>query len=87
LIAINTVKRWVPETTIMSDMVVKFATTTFSKLTHSNNANSNGDNHAVTPVTYAYLPEITTPANQEAVQQYVELLFALSVREPRLLNE
>jgi symplekin len=85
LIAINTVKRWVPDTSVMSDMVLAFAQDTFIKLTQSDEAEPKSE---AVPVTYTYLPEtISLPASQETVQQYSELLFALSVRESQLLDQ
>lgn len=78
-------KRWVPDTNVMSDMVLTFAQSTFLKLTQPEDT----DNKSETlPVAYTYLPEtIPLPASQEIVQQYSELLFALSVRESQLLDQ
>lgn len=69
----------------MSDMVLAFAQNTFLKLTQSDETEPKLE---AVPVAYTYLPEtLPLPANQEIVQQYSELLFALSVRESQLLDQ
>jgi hypothetical protein len=69
----------------MSDMVMRFAGDTFLKLTNTDSTEAISDTE---PVPYTYLPEtISLPASQEMVQQHSELLFALSVREPQLLDQ
>jgi hypothetical protein len=66
-------------------MVLAFAKQTFGKLTQDRAA-SNDTKTSFSD--YSYLPNnITLPLSQEVIQQYVELLFALSVREPQLLGE
>ena len=67
-------------------MVLAFAKTTFAKLKRPSDSPETKPD--LDERSYTYLPqEVPQPANQELVQQYVELLFALSVREPRLLDE
>lgn len=70
----------------MSEAVLSFAQSTFQRL-----AQTTGDDIKMSnasSVHYTYLPEtLPLPVTQELVQQYVELMFALSVRETHLLEE
>lgn len=70
----------------MSDMVLSFAKSTFSKLKRPSDSDDSKTEADVPK--YTYLPQqLPQPTSQELVQQHVELLFALSVREPQLLDE
>lgn len=71
----------------MSDMVLEFAKATFARLKTPSDTEE-GTKGDADERSYTYLPKtLPEPASQELVQQYVELLFALSVREPSLLVE
>lgn len=68
----------------MSDIVIHFAQNTIRKMAGQDV--SSGLDDMTYP--YTYLPASPpSPLPQEVVQQYVELFFALSVREGDLLKE
>ena len=89
--AIITVKRWVPDVEPMNTRIREFARQLLDRLRTTATLET-GDSKATTePAVQAcspYLPEaIALPAEKPQILQHVELLFALSVKVPELLDE
>jgi symplekin len=95
--AINTVRQWVPGAQPIDDMVRRFALQMLRRLHEAGKRGANAKNGesmdtaddapeeelAQTP----YLAEyVELPAQKQEVLQHVELLFALSVKAPELLD-
>ncbi|KAF8329522.1 Symplekin tight junction protein C terminal-domain-containing protein [Cantharellus anzutake] len=117
IVAINTVKKWVPDVKPLDKLVQKFAIRLLRRLETRTKSKANGVIVQSTPqesdtgrevppsspledgeerpdpeldmsVTTPYLPgTLTTPAESAQVLQHVQLLFALSVKVPDLLDE
>ncbi|QRV74154.1 symplekin [Ceratobasidium sp. AG-Ba] len=89
--AINTVRRWVPDSEPMNGIIAQFARKLLKRLeTHTSTDEPAGTNEAsVEPEDIPrYLPrKLELPAKKSEVIQHVELMFALSVRVPVFLDE
>ncbi|CAD6567154.1 MAG: hypothetical protein TREMPRED_003351 [Tremellales sp. Tagirdzhanova-0007] len=88
VMAISTVRRWVPESP-MAPTVVNYGLGVLRRLVRSDNTKLDGDTdmeegeQADEVIESRYLGEVTA----ETVQQHVELVFALSRRQQELLDD
>jgi symplekin len=88
--AINTVRRWVPDTQPMDRMIRDFALQLLRRLQTRSSGMDEEDGQLPQDalVQTPYLgPTVTLPARKSEILQHVELLFALSVKAPDLLEE
>ncbi len=93
LVAINTVKRWVPDIQPLGRSVVQYALQMVRRLAQGEEDQAKDENmeegeEKEEKAISTYLPERPEyPLAREMVQQHVELLFALCVRDADLLDE
>jgi len=89
--AIITVKRWVPDAHPMDEIIKDFALRMLRRLQKPSTSNGNEEDGQLVSADYQhplYLPErLQLPAERGVVLQHLELLFALSVKLPELLDE
>ncbi|KAH7335182.1 Symplekin tight junction protein C terminal-domain-containing protein [Rhizoctonia solani] len=79
--AINTVRRWVPETEPMNTEITNFAKKLLKQLQEGQRPFEENEFPRYLP------PKLELPAKKAEVIQHVELMFALSVRVPAFLDE
>ncbi|CAE6446197.1 unnamed protein product [Rhizoctonia solani] len=79
--AINTVRRWVPETEPMNTEITVFAKKLLKQLQEGQRPFEENEFPRYLP------PKLELPARKAEVIQHVELMFALSVRVPAFLDE
>ncbi|CAE6412938.1 unnamed protein product [Rhizoctonia solani] len=79
--AINTVRRWVPETEPMNSEITNFAKKLLKQLQEGQRPFEENEFPRYLP------PKLELPAKKTEVIQHVELMFALSVRVPAFLDE
>ncbi|CAE6440409.1 unnamed protein product [Rhizoctonia solani] len=79
--AINTVRRWVPETEPMNTEITAFAKKLLKQLQEGQRPFEENEFPRYLP------PKLELPAKKAEVIQHVELMFALSVRVPAFLDE
>ncbi|CAE7219618.1 unnamed protein product [Rhizoctonia solani] len=79
--AINTVRRWVPETEPMNNEITTFAKKLLKQLEEGQRPFAENEFPRYLP------PKLELPAKKIEVIQHVELMFALSVRVPAFLDE
>lgn len=104
--AINTVKRWTPDSEPMASMIRDFALQLLRRLQSrpqehrppETQTNGNGGDHDENMedgqlpqediLQTSYLPEqLELPAQDEEINQHLELLFSLSTKLPEFLDE
>ena len=99
--AINTVKRWIPDSEPMAGMTRDFALQLLRRLQSRPKAEGSGsptsegenmDEDGQLPqediIQTPYLPEqLELPAQSDSILQHLELLFALSTKVPEFLDE
>jgi symplekin len=95
--AINTVKRWVPVASNISPIVINYALQMVRRLGQSSSTGTEAvksedeeveeGEEEEEPVESTYVPvKLELPLAEGVIQQHVELLLALSVRNPDLLE-